>query len=107
MRRKLLQKTDLHATLPLLTGVLRCPGVKADVLFFDIKEARESSWTERVWQYGCRANVHHTSRKKALRQEDLADFIACYRPENRNKRKATWGAEKNPQGRRVASAMRG
>ena len=30
---------------------------------------------------------------------DLADFIACYNPENRHKRKETWHAEKNPEGR--------
>lgn len=33
------------------------------------------------------------------RFEDLADFIACYNPENRHKRKETWHVEKNPEGR--------
>lgn len=30
--------------------------------------------------------------------EDLQDFIKCYNPENRHKRKPTW-SEKNPEGR--------
>jgi type I restriction enzyme M protein len=34
-----------------------------------------------------------------MRFEDLADFIKCYRPENRHKRKTTWNADKNPEGR--------
>ena len=33
-----------------------------------------------------------------IRYEDLAEFIACYNPENRHKRKATWSEEK-PDGR--------
>jgi type I restriction enzyme M protein len=34
-----------------------------------------------------------------MRFEDLADFIACYRPESRHKRKPAWHAETNPEGR--------
>jgi hypothetical protein len=30
--------------------------------------------------------------------EDLKEFIDCYNPKNRNKRKATW-SESNPDGR--------
>ena len=33
-----------------------------------------------------------------MRFEDLAEFIKCYNPDNRNKRKATF-SEKNPDGR--------
>ena len=29
----------------------------------------------------------------------FADFIECYNPKNRHKRKATWDAGKNPEGR--------
>lgn len=48
---------------------------------------------------GYRTNIHHTLKRKPLRLEDLADFIACYNPEKRHKRKETWHAEKNPNGR--------
>ena len=29
----------------------------------------------------------------------LKDFIACYKPDNRNKRKETYNADTNPEGR--------
>ena len=34
-----------------------------------------------------------------MRFEDLADFIKCYKPQNRHKRKPTWDADKHPEGR--------
>jgi len=34
-----------------------------------------------------------------MRFEDLADFIECFNPENRHKRKATWDEEKNRERR--------
>lgn len=37
--------------------------------------------------------------EEAARFEHLADFIDCYNPKNRHKRKATWDADKNPEGR--------
>jgi len=30
---------------------------------------------------------------------DLDEFVKCYRPENRHKRRASWSEEKNPGGR--------
>lgn len=29
----------------------------------------------------------------------MQDFIACYTPQNRHKRKETWNEQKNPEGR--------
>jgi type I restriction enzyme M protein len=40
-----------------------------------------------------------TLKRKPLRLEDLREFIDCYNPANRHKRKATWHADKNPEGR--------
>ena len=37
-------------------------------------------------------------KKNPLKFEDMNDFIACYKPENRYKRKETWSKE-NPNGR--------
>ncbi len=34
-----------------------------------------------------------------MRFEDLGEFIACYNPENRHERNATWDEETNPEGR--------
>ena len=99
IRRKLLETTDLHTILRLPTGIFYAQGVKANVLFFDNREASPKPWTQKVWYYDYRTNIHHTLKKKPLRFEDLAEFIKCYNPENRHKRKATWHAERTPEGR--------
>ena len=99
IRRKLLENTDLHTILRLPTGIFYAHGVKANVLFFDNREASPNPWTREVWYYDYRTNIHHTLKKKSLRFEDLAEFIQCYNPQNRNKRKATWHQDKNPDGR--------
>lgn len=99
VRKKLLQNTDLHTILRLPTGIFYAHGVKANVLFFDNKEASSNSWTKDVWYYDYRTNIHHTLKKKPLRFEDLADFVKCYNPENRHERKSAWDADKNPEGR--------
>ncbi len=99
IRKKLLENTDLHTILRLPTGIFYAHGVKANVLFFDNQPASPKAWTKEVWFYDYRTNIHHTLKKKPLRFDDLAEFIKCYNPQNRHKRKATWHAEKNPEGR--------
>lgn len=99
VRRNLLKTTDLHTILRLPTGIFYRPGVKANVLFFDNHGAQKEPWTKAVWYYDYRTNIHHTLKKKPLRFEDLADFIACYSAMNPGKRKPTWDADKNPEGR--------
>ena len=54
--------------------------------------------TKEVWVYDYRTNVHHTLKQNPLKASDLAEFVACYNPENRFKRKETW-SESNPEGR--------
>src|SRR5664280_2736771 len=99
VRRKLLENTDLHTILRLPTGIFYANGVKANVIFFDNHEASPNPWTKQVWFYDYRTNVHHTLKKKTMRFDDLSDFIKCYNPSNRHKRKETWHATKNPEGR--------
>ena len=99
IRKKLLQNTDLHTILRLPTGVFYAHGVKANVIFFDNREASPDPWTKEVWYYDYRTNVHHTLKKKPMRFEDLQDFIACYKPMSRAARKPTWDADTNPEGR--------
>jgi type I restriction enzyme M protein len=98
VRRKLLAECDLHTILRLPTGIFYAQGVKANVLFFDRKPASEKSWTEKVWIYDLRTNMHFTLKTNPLRFEDLKDFIKCYNPDNRHDRKQTWSPE-NPDGR--------
>jgi len=98
VRRKLMQTCDVHTLLRLPTGIFYAQGVKANVLFFDRKPAREEPWTKRVWIYDLRTNEHFTLKRHPLTREDLDDFVACYNPENRHEREATW-SEENAAGR--------
>jgi type I restriction enzyme M protein len=99
VRKKLLETTDVHTILRLPTGIFYAQGVKANVVFFDNKPSSKNPWTKEIWVYDYRTNIHHTLKKNPLKLEDLKDFITCYNPKNRNKRKETYHAEKNPDGR--------
>ena len=87
VRRNLLQAFDVHTLVRLPTGIFYAQGVKANVLFFDAKPAREKPWTERLWVYELRTNKHFTLKMKPLRRADLDDFVTCYRPGERHRRK--------------------
>jgi type I restriction enzyme M protein len=99
VRKKLLETTELHTILRLPTGIFYANGVKANVLFFDNRAASKEPWTKEVWFYDYRTNIHHTLKKKPLRFEDLQEFITCYHPANRQKRKETWDEQSNAEGR--------
>ena len=99
IRRKLLENTDLHTILRLPTGVFYAQGVKANVIFFDNREASPDPWTREVWYYDYRTNIHHTLKKKPMRYEHLSEFIECYNPRNRHRRKVTWDERDSPEGR--------
>jgi type I restriction enzyme M protein len=98
VRKRLLETTELHTILRLPTGIFYANGVKANVLFFDGKPSSKTVWTKKVWIYDYRTNIHHTLKKNPLKLEDLKDFIGCFNPVNRHKRKATY-SEANPEGR--------
>ena len=98
VRKKLLKTTDLHTILRLPTGIFYKPGVKANVLFFDKRPASPEKQTKEVWIYDLRTNMHFTLKKNPMSFADLQEFIACYNPQNRYKRKETW-SEKNQDGR--------
>ena len=98
VRKTLLERTDLHTLLRLPTGIFYAQGVKANVIFFDAKPAAKTAWTRKLWIYDLRTNVHMTLKTKRLVKGNFDEFIALYKPKNRNARKATW-SEDNPQGR--------
>ncbi|MHA1286547.1 MAG: N-6 DNA methylase [Candidatus Thorarchaeota archaeon] len=87
VRKRLLHDFDVHSLLRLPTGVFYAQGVKANVLFFNRKPAREEPWTQKLWIYDLRTNKHFTLKENPLREEDLKEFIKCYNPENRFERK--------------------
>jgi len=87
IRRELLKQADVHTLLRLPTGIFYAQGVKANVLFFDRKPAAEKPWTQKLWIYDLRTNLHFTLKENTLKRSDLDDFVACYHRKNRNDRK--------------------
>jgi len=98
VRRRLLQQCDVHTLLRLPTGIFYSQGVKANVLSFDRKPGREQPWTDRLWIFDLRTNKHFTLKTNPLQRSDLDEFVACFNPENRHQRTATW-SEDSPDGR--------
>ena len=86
VRKNLLSSCDVHTLLRLPTGIFYAQGVKANVIFFDKKPAREKAWTEKLWIYDLRTNMHFTLKTNPLKKSDLADFMKCYNPNNRFER---------------------
>ncbi|PGH40918.1 DNA methyltransferase [Micromonospora sp. WMMA1996] len=80
IRRRLLKQYDLHTMLRLPTGIFYAGGVKANVLFFERKRAREEPWTQKLWVYDFRTNQHFTLKQNPLRRDHLQDFVDCYLP---------------------------
>ncbi|WBC23433.1 class I SAM-dependent DNA methyltransferase [Solwaraspora sp. WMMA2080] len=80
IRRRLLKQYDLHTMLRLPTGIFYAGGVKANVLFFERKRAREEPWTSKLWVYDFRTNQHFTLKQNPLRREHLQEFVDCYLP---------------------------
>jgi type I restriction enzyme M protein len=80
LRRRLLNDFDVYTLLRLPTGIFYAQGVKANVLFFDKKPAREQPWTERLWVYDLRTNQHFALKQNSPRREHLQDFVDCYLP---------------------------
>jgi type I restriction enzyme M protein len=89
IRRRLLHECDVHTLLRLPTGVFYAQGVKANVLFFDRKPASNTPWTQTLWIYDLRTNVHFTLKTNPLTRADLDDFVRRYHPENRHERQET------------------
>ncbi|MGB6219502.1 HsdM family class I SAM-dependent methyltransferase [Haloferula sp.] len=78
IRRELLKRCKVHTLLRLPTGIFYAQGVKANVLFFERKEAHEKPWTKDLWIYDLRTNQHFTLKTNPLKEADLEDFVKCY-----------------------------
>ena len=79
IRKRLLEQFRFHTLLRLPTGIFYKQGVKANVLFFDKKPPRtEGVWTDEMWIYDFRTNLHFTLKQNPLRAEHLTDFVECY-----------------------------
>jgi type I restriction enzyme M protein len=89
IRRELLKQADVHTLVRLPTGIFYAQGVKANVLFFDRKPAREKPWTQTLWIYDFRTNQHFTLKENPLKRADLDEFVTSYHPKNRHSRRET------------------
>jgi type I restriction enzyme M protein len=87
IRQRLLKEFDVHTLLRLPTGIFYAGGVKANVLFFDKKPAGNKPWTTKLWVYDFRTNQHFTMKENPLRRTHLDEFVDCYMPGDRMKRK--------------------
>lgn len=72
--------------------------MKANVIFVDRKPGAKEPWTRKVWVCDLRTNKHFTLKTKRMTRADLDEFVACYRPGERQRREATW-SEQHPEGR--------
>lgn len=94
IRKELLTRFNLHTILRLPTGIFYAQGVKANVLFFDAKPASKEAWTESVWVYDYRTNVHKTLKTNKLVRSDFDDFVELYKANDLNSRLPTWAEER-------------
>jgi len=98
VRRNLLQKCRVHTLLRLPTGIWYSPGVKANVIFSNKKEGRAAAWTDKLWVYDLRTNLHFTLKQSPIQRTDCDEFVQCYKPGRTQDRMPTWG-DSNPEGR--------
>jgi len=89
IRRKFLENCDVHTILRLPTGIFYAQGVKANVVFFDNAPKNGRVHTKGIWFYDLRTNKRFTLKTRTVKLDDLQDFIACYKPENRHERTTT------------------
>lgn len=87
IRRRLLERCDVHTLLRLPTGLFYAAGVKANVLFFDNKPPRENPG-QSLWVYDLRSHNRFSLKTKPLRSDDLIEFVDLYRPGDRAGRSA-------------------
>lgn len=94
VRKELLKNFNLHTILRLPTGIFYAQGVKANVLFFT-----KGTPTKDIWYFDYRTGVKHTPATNPMQRHHLDEFVECYCADDMGKRKETYDAENNPNGR--------
>lgn len=89
IRRRLLEKCDVHTLLRLPSGLFYAQGVNANVLFFDnLRGDGDAGAARRIlWVYDLRSDNRFSLKTNPLRSEDLEEFVKLYRPGARHERK--------------------
>ena len=98
IRQDLMNKCNLHTILRLPTGIFYAQGVQTNVLFFTRGESDKDN-TKDVWIYDMRHQMRSFGKRNPLNKKDFADFEKLFCADDRSKRKETWDAKKNPNGR--------
>ncbi len=98
IRKDLINKCNLHTILRLPAGIFYAPGVQTNVLFFTRGESDKDN-TKDVWIYDMRHQMRSFGKRNPLNKKDFADFEKLFCADDRSKRKETWDAKKNPNGR--------
>jgi type I restriction enzyme M protein len=78
IRRALLAQCNVHTLLRLPTGIWYSPGVKANVLFFEKKQASKTPQTKELWIYDLRTNKNFTLRQNPIADADMKEFVKCF-----------------------------
>lgn len=94
VRKELLKNFNLHTILRLPTGIFYAQGVKANVLFFT-----KGIPTKEIWYFDYRTGVKHTLATNPMQRHHLDEFVERYCADDMGKRKETYDAETNPNGR--------
>lgn len=94
VRKELLKNFNLHTILRLPTGIFYAQGVKANVLFFT-----KGTPTKDIWYFDYRTGVKHTLATNPMQRHHLDEFVECYCADDMSKRRETYNAETNPNGR--------
>lgn len=98
IRLDLLNKCNVHTILRLPTGIFYAQGVQTNVLFFTRGESDQDN-TKDIWIYDMRHKMRTFGKRSPLNSKDFAEFEKLYCPDDFSKRKETWDAKKNPDGR--------
>ena len=94
IRKELLKNFNLHTILRLPTGIFYAQGVKANVLFFS-----NGTPTKKVWFFDYRTGIKHTLATNPMRRHHLDEFVECFNAADIARRKPTYDADSNPNGR--------
>ena len=98
IRRDLMNKCNLHTILRLPSGIFYAQSVQTNVLFFD-RGITDQDNTREVWIYDMRHKMRTFGKRNPLNEKDFTEFEKLYCRDDRTKRKETYDAEKNPDGR--------
>ncbi len=72
---------ELRPRAGVVLVVAQVSGVKANVVFFDVRPKEGQNHTPGVWFYDLRTSKHFTLKTRTLKLSDLQDFITCFNQE--------------------------